>query len=509
MLKATRVRAVLLGLLTLFFVSGPAIAEVQNVKVGGELNVRSFLRKNLRLNDGVSNNSGTTIYDAVADQGESGDAFLQQLTALDVAGDLTENVKVSTRLINQRVWGSPGDNAAGTGTSSDGNSVQVSLANVTLKELFYSPLTLVLGRQRLWYGRGFIVGSRLTHGDLDQDDALAADEFSDLTGFDAARLIVDLGGAAPAGLPVTLDLVYAKVDENGVGAAGSTDALPGNKDDTDLLGLNVGTKLDDMNGEAEAYFFRKHVQSGNLNTATGFGSRSSHPVANTLGVRGSVAPSEASSVWGEMAYQWGNAITTGATTAATTLTSEGALGDQYSAWAMNLGADFALGDDTLNSKVGAEWIFYSGREGNATAINGWDPMYRGSFTTALREFQAPGFYPNAQTGATFDGTTTFNQITASTSNQHQLALHATVSPIEDLSIDNRATWFVADEGIVPVAGSKSHKYLGWEWDMQANYAYTDDVNVGLLYGLFLPGTVFRHPNDAAAQELVTSVNVKF
>lgn len=497
MLKATRVRAVLLGLLTLFFVSGPVLAEVQNVKVGGEANVRGFFRKSLRLNEsapnGTGSGSGFTVYDDEADQGESGDQFLQQLTAVDVAGDLTENVKVQTRLINQRVWGSVGDGALGANT--DANDVQVSLANVTLKELFYSPLTLILGRQRLWYGRGFIVGSRLLHGDIDQNDALGADEFSDLTGFDAARLIVDLGGAAPVGMPVTLDAVYAKVDENSISTAG---AGATDQNDTNLLGLNVGTKLDDMNGEAEAYFFRKHAQG------TSLGSRAAHPVANTLGVRGSAAPSEGSSVWGELAYQWGNAIIAG-----TALTSEGASGDPYSAWAMNLGADFALGDAAMNSKVGAEWIFYSGREGDATAINGWDPMYRGSFTTAIREFQAPGFYPVTQSGASVVGDGTFNSVTSSTSNQHQFALHGTVSPIEDLSIDNRATWFLADEGIVPTAGSKSHKYLGWEWDMQANYAYTDDVNVGLIYALFLPGSVFRSPHDSQAQELITSVNVKF
>lgn len=512
MLKATRLRAVLLGLLAAGFVTGPVFAEVQNVQVGGEFGVRSFFRKALRLNEDVFNGTGgggapATIYNAEADQGESGDEFLQQHTALDVEGDLTENVKVRTRLVNQRTWGSVADDATGT-ADAEANAVQVSLANVTLKELFYSPLTLILGRQNLWYGRGFIVGSRLLHGDNDQADGLAADEFSDLTGFDAARLVLDLGGAAPMGMPATLDAVYAKVDENTISTGG---VAATNDDDTTLYGLNLGTKLDDMNGEAEVYYFRKLVQGTTL------GSRAAHPVANTVGIRGSGAPADGSSIWAELAYQWGNAITTGGAIGTTLLTSEGAAGDRYQSWAANLGADFSLGDASMWSpKVGVEWIWYKGREGSlegagngsdGMAINGWDPMYRGAFTTAIREFQGPGFYPVAQSGSTIIGT--FNDITSSTSNQHQFAAHATVWPVEDLSVDNRLTYFMADVGIVPVDGAKRETNLGWEWDVQANYAYTDDVNLGLIYALFLPGSVFRNPHDAHAQELITAVNVKF
>ena len=48
-----------------------------------------------------------------------------------------------------------------------------------------------------------------------------------------------------------------------------------------------------------------------------------------------------------------------------------------------------------------------------------------------------------------------------------------------------------------------------EWDTVVTYNYTDDVQFGVIYGLFLPGSVYRSPTDAAAQELITSVSVKF
>ena len=37
--------------------------------------------------------------------------------------------------------------------------LELDLAYVQMKEIFYSPLTLTLGRQDLWFGRGFIIGN--------------------------------------------------------------------------------------------------------------------------------------------------------------------------------------------------------------------------------------------------------------------------------------------------------------------------------------------------------------
>ncbi len=497
MVRATLRSAVLLGLLAC---SVPAYAEVQNVKVGGEATVRSFFRKSLRLNEGVINGTGggsTTVVDSfTADHGSSGDAFLQQLTAVDVGADLTENVSTQVRLINQRVWGSFADDATDT-PSANANQVQLSLANVTLKELFYSPLTVTVGRQRLWFGRGFVVGNRLVRGDNDPDTTLAADEFSDLTAFDAIRGTLDLSGVL-GGVPLVVDGVYAKVDENDVSITGTGDS---SRDDANLIGVNLGTKLDSMNSELEAYFWTKRDRE--LAFSAGFESEH-HPQANTLGFRGSMSPAEGLSTWGELAYQWGRRITS-----SILFDAEGAPGSPFQAWATDLGLDYTMKGTAWTPTLGGEWIFYSGDEGNATAIGGWDPIYRGAFSTLLREFQAAGFYMPAQSGATIIGSTTYNTITNSTTNQHQLALHAAVRPLEDLKVDNRLTWFIADKGVVPAPGAKRENFFGTEWDVKADYAYTDDVALGLVYGLFLPGNVFRDPFDSSAQELVTSVSVKF
>ena len=62
MVKATRRSAVLLGVaaIGLLAASVPSFAEVQNVKVGGDVTIRSFWRKNLDLNDESSNTLDTS-----------------------------------------------------------------------------------------------------------------------------------------------------------------------------------------------------------------------------------------------------------------------------------------------------------------------------------------------------------------------------------------------------------------------------------------------------------------
>ena len=164
-------------------------------------------------------------------------------------------------------------------------------------------------------------------------------------------------------------------------------------------------------------------------------------------------------------------------------------------------------------KIGGEWIYFSGKDIEACTaaycggVQGWHPMARGYYTTMIREFetstQAGGFYGTDQVGDT-----------SASTNQHQLALYGSFTPIEDLTIAPRLTWFILDKGIRPIgadgnATAKKKNYAGMEWDTIATYNYTDDVQFGLAYGIFAPGNVYRTPNDSVAQELISSVSVKF
>ena len=189
-------------------------------------------------------------------------------------------------------------------------------------------------------------------------------------------------------------------------------------------------------------------------------------------------------------------------------------GDAQQAWAFDLGADFTAKDVPLTPKLGAEWIFWSGKNVGGGAA-GWDPLARGYYTTALREFQTgsatTGFYPNGQT---YYVNGVYKSGTAAATNQHQLALYGSVKPMEDVTIAPRLSWFVLDKAAIPMAGASQvggikRRYAGMEWDTQVTYNYTDDVQFGVIYGLFAPGSIYRTPNDNVSQELISSMSVKF
>lgn len=472
MLKATLRSAVLLGLL---LASIPGYAEVQNVKVGGDVTVRAFSRYNLDLhNEGEAREgSNGTLLDA--------EHFLMSTTGINIAADLSENVSTFVRLANERDWDS---------TVGEPNEIAISQAYLTLKELFYSPLTVRLGTQPIVWGRGFILGSNLfpsvnTIGD-DRNAAITPNEFTDFTAFDAIRATLDLSNVGGLTLPLTLDYVYIKVDENTVGAS----------DDVNIQGFNLSSHFDALSSEAEAYYVNKRDKA-----TSPAGSSVQEGSVNTIGIRGSSKPTEGGVLYGELAYQFGRR----------TVDPSGVLptGDAQQAWAVDLGGEYTFANVATTPMLGTEWRFYSGKQitvgsagGAEVTVGGWAPVAPGYFRTAIREFQTQstvaGFYPNDQSG-----------VTSAASNQHELAVYGSLQPLEDLIVSPRLAWFIADESILPAGQAKAKRHLGTEWDTSVVYNYTDDVQLGLIYALFKPGSVFRDPNDDTAQELISTVSVKF
>ena len=495
MLKATLRSAVLLALVALGMVvtSLPSFAEVQNVKVGGDVTVRAFHRENLDLrqeDDGAE-------FLGVAPTLDDEDDFIMQTTAVNIGADLTENVAANIRITNERDWDSTGS------TTENRTDIDLSQAYITLKELFYAPLTLRVGTQPISWGRGFILGSNLLPGILgigdDRNAAITANEFTDFTAFDAIRATFDLSGVA--GMPVTLDAVYIKSDENTAG-------IP---DDVNIIGFNLGTRADSMNAEFETYYVNERDRNEDVLGAARAGGRTENEGSvNTLGVRGSAKPAEGIQTWAELAYQFGRRnpdpsdLLVG--------------GDAQQAWAANLAADYTFADVASSPKVGVEWRFYSGKDVQG-AVGGWDPVAPGYFTTALREFQTSasiaGFYPNDQTCVAGGTSGTTIPCTSAATNQHEIGLYSSFTPIEDLLVAPRLSWFWHDVGAIPSsnagvrASSKRESYVGMEWDTVVNYSYTDDVQLGLIYALFAPGSVYVNPFKSTAQELITSVSVKF
>ena len=494
---------VLLVLALVFAVSTVAYAETQSVKVSGDITLRSFARNNFDLdrNDAAPANAAAVAGVVPPNVGtESTDwaTYLTSTAEVQIDADLTDNVSGVIRLINQRVWGdrlytsTDGGElgqitnindvvvARQTAPGTNAFDVEVDLAYIELKEFLYSPLTLRMGRQDLWFGRGFIIGANLQ----DNQGSLYAPEYTAVTSFDAIRATLDYD-------PWTIDAVYAKISENARRA----------DDDTNLYGVNVGYVFEDYNGEAEAYYwFKQDRNPGAAATAMGVSSVNGNlsDDVHTLGLRGSFDPIEDWTVALESAFQTGSF-----------LGIAGQIdGRDRSAWAIDAMVECRYFQDDFAWKpvIGAEYIFYSG-EGNTGnrntttngTYNGWDSMYRGKFDTAIREFQNV-FYRTATPGM------------PSHTNQHQVLARASIEPTDSLTVSGVLGFFWLAEPyaeVSQVVAENTNRYVGSELDINMTWDYTEDVQFGLLSAWFFPGSFYGSGQDDIATDIVGTVKLSF
>ncbi|MDD5680661.1 MAG: alginate export family protein, partial [Candidatus Omnitrophica bacterium] len=394
--------------------------------------------------------------------------------------DLTDNVSATIRVVNQRDWNvriwdqANGvyiyPSAGGTGLANDDHygsdeefKIDVDLAYVTLKEFYFAPLTVKIGRQDIWFGKGFIIGA---NGWQDPQHQLSGDEWSVLNAFDAIRATWDFA-------PWTLDAVYAMINENDIGS----------NDDEQLYGLNLGCDLKQYkNAEAELYYFVKDDQA--LRMIAGGGPSSAVKEGNmihTVGARGSFDPHEAVTIWAEGAVQ---------------------IGSYYrginqiderprAAGAVDVGGELRLWENQYawKPKLGAEYIFYSGddisKDVNNTdhAYHGWDRMYRGKVDSAIHEWYNV-LYTNSINNATVAD--------AGDTNLHQFVLMGSLQPMDNLKVNGRWIDFWLDQNATAVFGG-GNAHVGNELDVEFNYDYTEDVSFGLLTAWFWSGNHYIQP----------------
>jgi hypothetical protein len=120
-------------------VSGIAFAELQNVEVGGKLQIRGN-------------------YWRLGDLGAS--ASVEQRTALNVKADFTNDVSTFVEFDSYSDWGQNFRSNYLTGIDSRG-AADVSLyqAYINVKDLWGTPLSLRVGRQELTFGAEFLLGN--------------------------------------------------------------------------------------------------------------------------------------------------------------------------------------------------------------------------------------------------------------------------------------------------------------------------------------------------------------
>jgi hypothetical protein len=459
----------LILILALAFVVGiafAAYAEVQNVKVSGDLNMSAATR-NLTL-QGPKNNNDTS--------------FFTTITRVKVDADLTDNVIATVRILNERYWGLEKQYVT---DNEDSNAMLVlDLAYATLKEFLYSPLTLMIGRQELHYGSQMIVGDPDTNNRVGTSSAFALGEGADpdLTArkaFDAIRAVLNYD-------PLVIDVVFAKINNASSETAGTPTIAD---DDTRLMGVSATYALNKKT-TAEGYLFQKTIgkKASSLNPPKG-------DEIDTIGARIVSKPLEKDenlTTSLEMAYQFGKVVD-----------SSGAA--PRKAWALEAGATYALPKMKMTPTVTTIYSYFSGDHVNNTydttmgTYKGWDPMY---------ENQTSGAIANAL----FDQT-----------NVHIAGGIVTAKPVDDVTLKGEyyAYWWAKAYPENSTASTRrgstvrftERRFAGQEIDLTAMYDYTEDVQFSLMGGMFMPGPAIAKANSGTyqkvASEVIGSMKVSF
>lgn len=461
--------------LALAFVAMPAFAAVQNVKVSGDIDAKAIYQEDFDLKS-ESASAGTT---SNADD----DGFFLSTARVRIDADLTDNVSTTVRFLNQRKWDTDG---AATG------DIELNLGYVTLKELLYSPLTVTIGRQDITVGRGFIIGAGLLQDPnsvFTGTGNTAGRQFSAFNSYDAIKAVLEYE-------PLTISTYVIKINETGT-----------TQNDNDIYGVNIGYKPGQADAEIEGYWFFKRDESfsDTLGLSGGVGTRTyEQNRVHTFGIRGSAVPVGGLTLLGEVAFQTGKLIDNTGPFDGTT--NGQPLERDREALAANVEGSYAFSNVAYSPSLGLGWTFYSGEEpGNSGDFDAWDSMTRGEFFTAIHDFltgdqSASGLY-----------TTVDPDDTSATTNSHIFYVDGGVKPLEDLIVKLRYAHLRFDEA--PVTGRS--KQAGNEVDLQLFYNYTEDVQLWLLGGWFIPGdyydgqtTASSKSNDTAAIAMA-SVKVAF
>jgi len=460
-----------------------AYAEVQNVKVSGDITMTAVGRNDLTLNKNAA---------AGNDFGKKIRAFLSQVR-VRVDADLTDNVSTTVRLLNERVWGEDLDepNSPTSYKTGDSGAIDIDLAYATLKEFLYSPLTLTVGRQEIKYGNGLVVGARTTnaiasgHGNTNRYLPNSLDDLSLRKSFDAIRATLDYN-------PLSIDVMYSRLSSSSVSVF----------DNANLYGINANYAFN-KSLDAELYTFLRQRDTGFF-TTSGVGAPTSSKAENlyTTGARASYSGIKDLALGLEGAIQYGDHISN-----TDVYPNEGIDTNQtrhVKAWALQAEADYKLPVMVkYTPTVGGSYTYLSGQKpgNNNNTYKGWDPMFEDQ-----------------------NGGTLFNKIFALT-NMQIYNINASVKPMEDIKLMANYYYLRAnqpyttgDTGTVILSGitgdpsytMKGGKLgLGNEIDLGLTYDYTEDVQFALYGGAFMPGNAFDKTNGKTAKQLIGSMKVTF
>lgn len=448
------------ALAALAAMTSSTFADVQNIRLSGDVRVRGYYLAN-------ANDNGENSYDV----NRRDNSFIIQRTRVKIEADLEDHVLVVVTLKAEGQWGQEDQ---GWITTRDRRwTVGISEAYIQLNELFYSPATLKLGRQYLNYGHGLVLSS------VDQ-----------VYNFDAGRLVLDF-------YPFTVDLVGAKLSDNGYPSAN-----PGHRGNTMLFINGRYETKDSILKNVEVYFgnaFRASAGSAGDPTYAPTEDSASPWI---IGVRGDLAPIKGLQVWFEGAYEGGQGPTSIYDTSR-----------NLSAFLANVGAKYTFKDVKMEPAINANYTYASG--GGTIGSNNRNAFV--PFFDVVEGYNGYLFQPMLSNIQIINvGASIKPSKNTSLAVQGYYYLKA---DNDTYAGSNQYIEFGGLGNFDDYRGDKNE--LGAEVDAIFGYDYSKDVRFQLIYAAFLPGRAYSSessnqrgphgtgPIDRVAQMVRAEVNVKF
>jgi hypothetical protein len=422
-----------------------AYAEVQNVKVSGDI-----------VASGVSRNHFNLVNTNPGDKSVLKQSFLMSQVRVRVDADLTDNVMATVRLINERIWN--GQNDTNTGSGNNSTNIDVDLAYVTMKEFLYSPLTLTIGRQEIKFGNGLVIGNAKAAGGTTS----VPTDLSERKAFDAIRATLDYD-------PLVVDLVYAQVKQ--------TNSVDRNT--VSLAGVNASYALDKKTNVSVYYWLKR-----NNNNAAATATRADQ--LSTVGALISSNPIENLVASLEAAYQFGR-------------NAESANQKKHDAWALQAMADYTFAKVKTTPKIGASYTYLSGNTNGNSRNAGWDPLFYDQKLNNIVYTLLP--FSNMNAFNIKGSCKPVDDVTVSVVyGYYDVAQKNSASFTVPNTYDNNAAYYTGTY--------TGKRHLGSAIDGTITYDYTEDVQFGLTGGIFTPGSALVS-DSATAQQVIGSMKVSF
>ncbi|MFH1460346.1 MAG: alginate export family protein [Candidatus Omnitrophota bacterium] len=452
-----RMLIMILALSMVAVLSLPAFAEVQNIKVSGEITIRGFVRDNYATT-GSGGGADLTNGGALTPFLDTGSRdWYNTIAKLGVDADLTDNVSATLQMGNERDWS--GNGAAGT-------NILMVASYITLKEMLYSPLTVKMGRMPVKVADGLVIGDGSRTG-----EAVLGTDYSMHKEFDGIVGILDY------------DPLFI-----GIGTAKALETASTAFDDVELYTIDTIYKLeDDMNTVIDTYLSISHYNSPGAGVGTGPTLTSTKALDQyVLATCITLQPKENLNLKVGLATQFGDYMKTAAATR------------DLEAYAYDLALDYAI-ENEYSPKVGVKWVYRSGQDTTKTTgdFEGWQAGFE-----------------DQTNGIIYDPNTNINAIalTGSLVPMDRLTVGA------EFWMYKLAEEITAPAVGANTTGLQKDDDAGEELDLYAKYAYTEDVNLGLSLAWFFPGSYYGTIDsgansgkkvDETATQIMAEIGVKF